>query len=162
MNNYDWMNNVDLSRVSEIEAWNDGEVRVVYELPTDLTEEEIRDNMSWWCFDNIWTLFKIFRISDDFMREIQANLPLEDIKELEQEIETDCYIPRQCFPEQIENYLTYMRSCRIYFRYSLKEEQNKDKLLNRLNRMMCSWYSRDGSAATFVDYTGVMIGQIPR
>ena len=156
-----YMDTIDWNTTLEAEKWNSGHVHIKYILPTDLTETEVRENMLYWQLDNIWSLFKIFTISKDLMRQIQANLSEADIKQLEHEIMIDCYLVRQCFVEQITNYLTYMRQCTIKYEDALRDEHNKQKLLNRLNRMMSSW-SCQNHVASFVDYDGNVLDEVIR
>lgn len=153
------MQTIDWNRTYRLDQWNTGEVRVTYQVPLDMTEEKLRENMLYWDMDNIWTIFKLYRISPDLMREIQSNLTKKDIKELEHEMMIDCLLPRQCFVQQIENYLTYMRECKICFEGALKDKQNKQKLLIRLNKMMSS-YSVHRDIASFVDCHGSVTDQI--
>lgn len=154
-----YMQTVDWNNVVEASQWNTGEVRVTYEMPLDITEEQLRQNILFWDYSNIWTLFKLYRISPDLMRQMQSNLSKKDIKTLEHEIYIDCIMVRQCFVEQIANYLTYMQQCRVYFEDDLKDEFNQLKLLNRLRRMMCS-LTVHRNIASFIDYDGKVLDEV--
>lgn len=160
MGKYDWLLSSDWNRISELEVWNTGQMKTHYRImSTDLSEAEVRENMLYWDMQNVWSLFKVYIIGDDFMREIQANLPREDLRQLEHEIMIDCFLPRQCFIEQIENYLTYMRACTIQFEQALKVDNNKSKLLRRLERLHSS-FSYDGEMASITDFRGYVTDQI--
>lgn len=153
------MQTIDWTNTLLVEQWNTGHVHIKYQVPTDLTETEVRQNMLYWELGNVWGLFKIFKISDNLMREIQSNLSEDDLRALEHEIMLDMYLIRQCFVEQIENYLTYIRSCKVQYEEALKDKRNAQKLLRRLDRMRSS-FSYDGEVASFVDYNGCVQDQI--
>lgn len=163
MTNIDYMSTVDWAKTLQAESWNTGHYYVKYRLPADMKEQEIREYIGDWNLTNIWTLFKSYKISGDLMRQIQSNLNQQDLRQLEHEIMLDCYVVRQCFGEQLENYLTYMRECRIYYEEALKEMQNKSKLLHRLERMYSSWscsIEENNKVASFVDYDGYVVDQV--
>lgn len=152
----DWMQSIDWKYVNEVSEYNYGYAQVRYTLPTDLTETELRENMLYWDLENIWSLFKIHRISPNLMREIQANMTEQDLRGLQHEIMVDCLIPRQCFCEQIENYLTYMRECKVMYEQVLKENNSKQKLLRRLARQRSSM-AYEGEVVSYVDNGGNII-----
>ena len=157
--NVKFMDTIDWDRTLKVEQYGTGHYYVKYILPSDLTESGIRQNFGDWCIENVQSLFKVYKISDDFMREIQANMTEEDIRQLEHEIMIDCYMVRQCFTEQIENHLTYMRACVVKYEEALLQYNNREKLLRRLQRMYIS-FSVDGNKASFVDYDGRVTDQI--
>lgn len=155
----DWMQSIDWRYVDEVDEYCYSYAKVRYVLPKDLKEEKLRENILYWSLENIWSLFKVYVLSPDMMRQIQHNMTEEDLRGLEHEIMIDCLIPRQCFCEQIENYLTYMRECVVQYEQVLKEDNSKQKLLRRLERQKSSM-SYEGGVVSYVDNGGNMIDHI--
>lgn len=97
-----------------------------------MSEQELREQIEQVnCWRDAMQFMSTWTLSKDFIREIEARLPLQDRIRIQQQIYLDTIVIRVKTAQYFQNAVTWLQNCCLYTRKELRDKFQYDKLRNR-------------------------------